>query len=148
MARTETVELTNMCMLEKDGHVLVLNKKLKDGYGITFPGGHVEKHEPVYDSMIREFREETGLTLVHPVFCGIKEWIDDDDSRYMVFLYRAEQYTGQLTISREGDVYWVKKESLLSLPWIWHLDRMMEVFDQRAQEVFLDDHDGYKPIVR
>ncbi len=43
MARTETVILTNMCMIYNGNKVLVQNKIDDDYSGITFPGGHVEK---------------------------------------------------------------------------------------------------------
>ena len=44
-----------------------------EGKGIIFPDGHVEEHEPVVDSVIRETQEDTGLTIENPGLCGIKE---------------------------------------------------------------------------
>ena len=62
--RTETVTLTNMCMVYDDeGNVLVQDKVDKKWSGLTFPGGHIEKGESFVDSVIREVYEETGLTL-------------------------------------------------------------------------------------
>ena len=73
MNRKEQVTLTNMCMITNGTSVLVQNKRLDDdSSGITFPGGHVEPHEPITDSMIREVWEETGLTIEHPMLVGIK----------------------------------------------------------------------------
>ena len=77
MDRPERVILTNMCMICKGTKVLVENKNWKEVQGIIFPGGHVEEHEPIVDSVIREIKEETGLTIEHPVLCGIKEWINE-----------------------------------------------------------------------
>lgn len=61
----------NMCMiLDGEGNVLALDK-VNDSYtGATFPGGHVEKNELFSKSMIREVREETGLTIEMPKLCG------------------------------------------------------------------------------
>ena len=65
MARMEEVELTNMCMVcDGKGNVLVQNKKGdRTWHGWNFPGGHVEQGEFVTPSVIREVREETGLTI-------------------------------------------------------------------------------------
>ena len=65
MARMEEVELTNMCMVcDGKGNVLVQNKKGdRTWHGWNFPGGHVEQGEFVTPSVIREVREETGLTV-------------------------------------------------------------------------------------
>ena len=40
MARTETVEFTNMCMICDGSRVVVIDRKKRDWPGITFPGGH------------------------------------------------------------------------------------------------------------
>ena len=66
MSRTETVTLTNMCMIY-DGDKVLVQQKVDDDYsGITFPGGHVEKGESFTDAIIREVFEETGLTISSP----------------------------------------------------------------------------------
>ena len=62
MGRKETVELTNMCMVEDGkGNVLVQNRLGPNWSGIVYPGGHVEAGESITASVIREIREETGL---------------------------------------------------------------------------------------
>lgn len=62
-----TTTLCNMCMLVgEDGRVLVqhrLPKPTNPWCGLTFPGGHVKPHEDVTASVVREMREETGLTV-------------------------------------------------------------------------------------
>lgn len=87
--RTETVTLTNMCMVYDDaGNVLVQDKVDKKWSGLTFPGGHIEKGESFVDSVIREVYEETGLTIEKPRICGTKDWLRDDGSRYLVVFIR------------------------------------------------------------
>ena len=94
MNRKTSVELTNMCMIYDDkGNVLVEEKLVQNSKGLIFPGGHVESNESVVDSMIREIQEETGLTISNLQFCGIKDWIEFDGSRYMVFLYKTNTYS-------------------------------------------------------
>ena len=109
MARMEEVELTNMCMVcDGKGNVLVQNKKGdRTWHGWNFPGGHVEQGEFVTPSVIREIREETGLTIENPKLCGIKEFHKEQDGkRFIVFLYVASRFSGELRASDEGDVFW------------------------------------------
>lgn len=109
MARMEEVELTNMCMVcDGKGNVLVQNKKGdRTWHGWNFPGGHVEQGEFVTPSVIREVREETGLTIENPKLCGIKEFQKEQDGkRFIVFLYVASRFSGELRSSAEGDVFW------------------------------------------
>ena len=109
MARMEEVELTNMCMVcDGKGNVLVQNKKGdRTWHGWNFPGGHVEQGEFVTPSVLREIREETGLTIENPKLCGIKEVLKEQDGkRFMVFWYVASGFSGELRSSAEGDVFW------------------------------------------
>ena len=109
MARMEEVELTNMCMVcDGKGNVLVQNKKGdRTWHGWNFPGGHVEQGEFVTPSVLREIREETGLTIENPKLCGIKEFQKEQDwKRFIVFLYVASRFSGELRSSDEGDVFW------------------------------------------
>lgn len=108
----EQVTLANMCMLRDGmGRVLVLDRKDKHWSGLAFPGGHVEKGESLTDAIIREMREETGLTIRHPRLVGIKDW-PDSAGRYIVLLYVAQEYEGKLTSSAEGEVFWCPLEEL------------------------------------
>ena len=109
MARAEDVELANMCMLcDGKGNVLVQDKKGNAAWhGWNFPGGHVEKGEYVTPSVIREMKEETGLTIENPKLCGIKEFHKTVyGNRYIVFLYVTDRFSGELKSSAEGEVFW------------------------------------------
>lgn len=142
MSRTETVEFVNMCMICSGNKVLVQNRKKKDWPGITFPGGHVEEGESFTDAVIREIKEETGLTILSPQLCGIKDWYDDK-LRYVVLFYRAEQFSGTLRSSDEGEVWWEKIENLPNL----HLASedmadMLRVFREDGLSEFFYRKDG------
>ena len=149
MEPTEQVTLTNMCMIQSGSKVLALEKVWEDGRGVTFPGGHVERHEPIVDSVIREVKEETGLTIQDPLLCGSKEWVEEDGSRYMVFLFRASRFTGELTSSGEGRVFWVDRDDVLKTNWIWHLDSLMRIFQGGDKsELFLDADRDWEPVLK
>ncbi len=130
MNRKTPVELTNMCMIYDDqGNVLVEEKLVHNSKGLIFPGGHVESNESVAESMIREIKEETGLTISNLQFCGIKDWIEFDGSRYMVFLYKTNTYSGNIQSSSEGEIFWMPLEELKEKETLWHLNMMLEIFE-------------------
>ena len=130
MNRKIPVELTNMCMIYDDqGNVLVEEKLVHNSKGLIFPGGHVESNESVVDSMIREIQEETGLTISNLQFCDIKEWVEFDGSRYMVFLYKTNTYSGSIQSSSEGEIFWMPFEKLKKKETLWHLNMMLEIFE-------------------
>ncbi len=130
MNRNTSVELTNMCMIyDNNGNVLVQEKVGKNFKGIIFPGGHVEYRESIVDSMIREIKEETGLSISNLQFCGIKDWIEEDGSRYMVFLYKTSHFKGDIISSDEGKVFWMPLEELKKANnTLRHMDQMLEIF--------------------
>lgn len=144
MARTETVTLTNMCMVTDGTKVLVQNRVDPDWSGYTFPGGHVEKGESFTDAVIREVREEIGLIIQSPRLCGIKDWPEEDGSRYMVLLYRADRFTGILMSSGEGEVSWVELDELRSLPLADSMANMLRVFleEDLSEQYYLQKPDG------
>ena len=149
MEKAERVILTNLCMIRDGSKVLVEEKVGKGADGIIFPGGHVEAHEPIVDAVIREMKEETGLTITSPRLCGVKEWINEDGSRYVVFLFTADQFTGELASSAEGRVFWMEKEDVLLSNWIWHMDGLMKILaDGEYTEMYLDPADDWKPVLK
>ena len=149
MERTERVILTNLFMIQHGTRVLVEEKTGKGAGGLIFPGGHVEEHEPVVDSVIREMKEETGLTIENPKLCGIKEWINEDGSRYLVFLFKTDRFSGELVSSDEGKVFWMEKDEVLKSHWIWEMDKLMRIMaDGDYTELFFDAADDWKPVLK
>lgn len=146
MDRYENVTLMNMCLVYDDkGNVLVQDRVDPNWSGITLPGGHVEKNESFTDSVIREIYEETGLTISHPVLCGIKDWYDEHQ-RYMVLCYKTNSFSGELVSSDEGKVFWVKKESIPTLNLASGMDSTLEVFfNPLVSECFFHEVDG-RPV--
>ena len=89
MSRWEEVELTNMCMIcDGNGNVLVQNKKNNPAWsGWNFPGGHVEKGEYVTPAVIREMKEETGLTIKKPNCAASKNSIRRKTASATLFFF-------------------------------------------------------------
>ena len=143
MARIEKVTITNMCMVFDGNKVLVQDKTDDDYSGITFPGGHVEKGESFTDAVIREVFEETGLTISSPQLCGIKDWMEEDGTRYMVLFYKTDKFEGTVTSSEEGEVYWTTLEEMKQKKLAYGMDKMLEVFlDETISEYFFYKEDG------
>ena len=112
-------ELCNMCMItDPEGRVLVqerLPKPSNTWSGLTFPGGHVEPGETVVASVIREVREETGLTITDIVPAGYIQWYPPErQSQYFVFLFKTSSYSGESQGSSEGNVKWMTLDEMLS----------------------------------
>ena len=112
------VKLTIMCMLYKDdGSFLVLNRLKKDWPGLTFPGGHVEDNELIEEAVVREMKEETGLTVRNIEPRGYFEWNEfGDNVRHLAMLYRSKDFSGELKESSEGNILWIKEEDLEKYP--------------------------------
>lgn len=128
MKRKELVTITNMCMIYDGDRVLIQDRNDPEWPGVTFPGGHVEKGESFTDSVIREVFEETGLRIASPRLCGIKDWTNDDGSRYMVLLYKTNQFEGTVSSSDEGTVRWVTIDEMLTLPLADGMETQLQIF--------------------
>lgn len=132
-----------MCMVYQDNRVLVLDKIDGQWNGITFPGGHVEKEESFADAVVREVYEETGLTISSPQLCGIKDWTEQDGSRYIVLLYKTNKFEGMLKASDEGEVYWMELEELSKMQLSIDFLDMLKVFlDDNLSEFYYYFQDG------
>ena len=145
MGRAHPIELTNMCMLRRaDGKVLVQNRRDPNWGGLTFPGGHVEPGESLVDSVIREMQEETGLTVKHPRLIGTKSWMQKDGSgRYLVLLYTATEYEGELHSSEEGDIAWMTIDEMRQGQMVDGMELYFDVFlGQDHSEIWYDLQDG------
>lgn len=127
MHNPEKVELTNMCMITNGDYILVQNR-IKSWCGIAFPGGHVEKNESIVDSVIREIKEETGLTISNVKLCGVKQWFKDD-VRSICFLFKTSSFEGVLSSNDEGKNMWIKRNDLNKYKLANNFEIMLKVFE-------------------
>ncbi len=130
MSRITKVELANMCLVYDEEKILVQEKVgTKHAGGLVFPGGHVEDGESLTEAVIREVKEETGLTIRNPKPCGFKDWCEEDGTRYLVLLYKTNQFEGELKSSEEGRVFWLDRSEIESANLIWNMRELLEIFE-------------------
>ena len=143
MARNELAVFTTLILVENErGQLLVEDRKDPDWPGICFPGGHVEPGEAFTTAAIRETYEETGLTISDPRLVGVKQFQTKHDERYVVFFYKATKFTGTLTSSDEGEVFWIDREELPDRPMVTDFLEMLKVFDSENLSEFIYRRQG------
>lgn len=105
---------STVCYLKKDDKVLMIKFAKKWGNVYAPPGGKFERGETPLDCIIREYYEETGLTLINPKLQGISYW--QDKAEGIIFVYTAEKYEGKLKeTSEEGQLEWIEIENLTKI---------------------------------
>lgn len=119
--RNEKMKLTTLCYIEKDGQYLMLHrtKKKQDinkdkWIGV---GGHAQGTESPEMCLLREVKEETGLTLTSYRFRGLVTFISDKtEEPELMCLFTADEFTGELISCTEGDLHWIDKCDVMRLP--------------------------------
>ena len=69
------------------------------------------------------------LDIADPKLVAVKDWPQDEGGRYIVFCYKATEFTGQLRSSEEGEVYWVEKDQLEKLDLSYDMLPLLEVME-------------------
>lgn len=149
MERTEKVELTVLCLIHKDDQYLLQDRVKADWKGYTLPGGHIEPGESIVDAVVREMKEETGLTVLNPKLCGVKQF-PIKDGRYLVFLFHADQFHGNILSSEEGSMHWVKKEDLDKVNLVSDFHELLEVMldDNLNEFQYVIQENMWKAIIK
>ena len=86
-------------------------------------GGHVERDESPEECLVREVREETGLTLTAYKFRGLITFVNSKCESELMCVFTADGYTGELITCNEGELRWVDKTQVPNLP-TWEGDRV------------------------
>ena len=130
---------TTLCYIEKDGCVLMLHRVKKEHdenrdkwIGI---GGKFEEGESPEDCLLREAKEETGLTLTDYRYRGLVTFVSDEWGTEQMHLFTAGGFSGALRECDEGVLEWIPRERLLSLP-MWEGDRIFLDLLERNEPFF------------
>lgn len=119
--------LTTLCYIEKDEQYLMLHRVSKKNdvnkdkwIGV---GGHFEADETPEECLLREVKEETGLTLTSYRFRGLVTFISDQWKTEYMCLYTADGFEGDMIECDEGVLTWVPKKDLSKLT-LWEGDKI------------------------
>lgn len=118
---------TTLCYIEKADQYLMLHRTkkendLNEGKWIGV-GGKFEKDETPEECLLREVKEETGLTLTEYKLRSVITFLSDKWETEYMYLFTASDFTGELTACDEGELKWVDKDKLLTLN-IWEGDKI------------------------
>ncbi|MBE6996266.1 MAG: 8-oxo-dGTP diphosphatase [Ruminococcaceae bacterium] len=118
---------STLCYLERGDEYLMLHRVKKENdmnrdkwIGV---GGKFEEGESPEDCVLRETREETGLTLTDYCYRGLVTFVSDAYPTEYMHLFTATGWEGEAGVCDEGELAWIKKTELLSLP-LWEGDKI------------------------
>ena len=119
--------LTTLCYIEKGDQYLMLHRVKKEHdinkdkwIGV---GGKFEDKESPEDCLLREVREETGLTLTSWKFRGIITFVTDRYETEFMHLYTADEWEGEMIECNEGNLEWLEKKEVFNLK-VWEGDKI------------------------
>lgn len=120
-------QLTTLCYIEENEKYLMLHRTKKDNdenhdkwIGV---GGHFEKGESPEECLVREVKEETGLTLHSFDFRGIVTFVSDENPAEYMCLFTSKDFSGEMIQCNEGQLEWVDKSDVTNLN-LWEGDRL------------------------
>lgn len=121
------MKLTTLCYIEKDDCYLMMHRVKKKNdvnqdkwIGV---GGKFLPGETPEQCMLREAKEETGLTVTKYRYCGLLTFRSEGWEDEYIHLYTATEFEGDLTDCEEGVLEWVPKNRIEELP-IWEGDKI------------------------
>lgn len=125
--RAKTIAAT-LCYVRSGGRTLMLHRNKKKGdvhlgkwNGL---GGKLDAGESPDECVVREVREESGLTIADPRLRGVLTFpAFRDGEDWLVFVYTATRFTGELGECPEGELSWVDDDKIAGLP-LWEGDRI------------------------
>lgn len=133
------MKLTTLCYIEKDDKYLMLHRVKKENdlnhdkwVGV---GGKFEPDETPEECMLREVREETGLTLTKYRFRAILTFLSDEWETEYIHLYTASKFTGTLLECDEGNLEWIPKSEIDKLK-LWEGDKIFFKLLRETEDFF------------
>lgn len=131
---------TTLCHIERGGKYLMLHRVKKENDlnrdKWVAVGGKFEDGESPEECNAREVLEETGLTLNSAEYRGIVTFVSDKWETEYIHIFTSRDFSGSLRECDEGNLEWIDKKALLSLP-IWEGDQIfLRLIDDPAQPFF------------
>ncbi len=118
---------STLCYILRGDEVLMLHRVKKEQdinkdkwIGI---GGKFESEESPDECLLREAKEETGLTLTSWRCRGIVTFLNEGGEGEYMYLFTADGFQGEMTECDEGNLEWVSREFLGTLP-MWEGDKI------------------------
>lgn len=111
-------KVTTLVYAVQDGQVLMMHRRKQPNLGQwTAPGGKVEIDESPAECAVRELLEETGLaaTARPELRVIVTETSPLPDWQWLMFIYRVDEFSGELAACDEGDLAWIEIEQVSSL---------------------------------
>ena len=137
--KRDYMKLTTLCYIEKDDCYLMLHrtKKEKDENRDKWigVGGKFEPGESPEDCLLREVKEETGLSLTTFWFRGIVTFVSDEWGTEYMHLFTADEYEGSIKECEEGELVWIPKNQIESLK-LWEGDKVFLNLLQKEKRFF------------
>lgn len=131
--------LTTLCYIEQNDAYLMMHRVKKEvdinkdkWIGV---GGHFEVDESPDECLMREVKEETGLTLTSYRFRGLVTFISNEWQTEYMCLYTADGFRGKLIDCNEGTLEWVPKSRLPELN-LWKGDYIFLDLLETRQDFF------------
>ena len=130
---------TTLCYIERNGSYLLLHRTKKEHdfnrdkwIGV---GGKFEEGESPEECLLREVKEETGLTLLSWRWHGIVTFVSDEYPSEYMYLYTSSDFEGEPGECDEGDLEWVPAPQIFGLP-LWPGDRIFLRLMQEGEPFF------------
>jgi 8-oxo-dGTP diphosphatase len=119
--------LASLCYIQHSGSTLMIHRVKRAGdihlgkwNGL---GGKFERGESPEECVVREVHEESGLEIRHPHLCGLLMFPGFKGNDWYVFVFTAQEFSGELKENEEGYLKWIEDAQLESLP-LWPSDHI------------------------
>jgi len=111
------ITIGNVCfIIDKPAGKMLLLKRSREPMSnmSTGVGGKTHFNEGIYESCIREVKEETGLDARNLMLRGvIKTLLSGKDSSWILFVYFTDDFSGELRVCPEGELKWVDIDKVM-----------------------------------
>ena len=105
-----------ICEIIRDDKILLQYKAAgKFGEGKwNGPGGKIKPDETPVEGVIREVREETGLTILDPKLNGLIDFYfgEKPEPDWTTYIFMVTSFEGEIKPNDEGELRWFKIEDI------------------------------------